>query len=446
LLVAPTDSGGGGERIAWALLTQYLQRHLPAWLVVRQRRTDHPQVLALHTPGAWEQAIHGLVDRLNQTARHVRGVYRLQKYVRGLARPNLVRFGRYTAGHEIFEYPETARLLHLPPQPPTVLHLHNLHGGYFDLRYLPYFSQRLPVVLTLHDAWLLSGHCAHSLDCERWLTGCGRCPDLTLYPALARDGTAYNWRRKQQLYRRSRLTIVTPSRWLMDKVARSMLAPAIQQAEVIPNGINLALFRPGDQAAARAELGLPPDGVLLLFAAAALKRNPWKDYATLRRALEQVGALSQVPVLLVGLGDAAPPEQLGRATLRFVPFERDETRVARYYQAADVYVHPARADTFPGVVLEALASGLPVVATAIGGIPEQITALNDHPDSQANGLLTPPGDAAALAAALLRLIDDAALRRTLGHNARRAAEQHFDEQMMVNRYLALYAALLPHHA
>nr|MCU0514222.1 glycosyltransferase family 1 protein [Anaerolineae bacterium] len=66
--------------------------------------------------------------------------------------------------------------------------------------------------------------------------------------------------------------------------------------------------------------------------------------------------------------------------------------------------------------------------------------------SQANGLLTPPGDAAALAAALLRLIDDAALRRTLGHNARRAAEQHFDEQMMVNRYLALYAALLPHHA
>ena len=63
-----------------------------------------------------------------------------------------------------------------------------------------------------------------------------------------------------------------------------------------------------------------------------------------------------------------------------------------YYQAADIYIHAAKADTFPNVVLEALACGLPVVATAVGGIPEQI-------DHERTGFLVPPGDAAGMAEA-----------------------------------------------
>jgi hypothetical protein len=54
-------------------------------------------------------------------------------------------------------------------------------------------------MLTLHDAWLLSGHCAHSFDCQRWKTGCGECPDLDVYPASPRDATACNWRRKREI-------------------------------------------------------------------------------------------------------------------------------------------------------------------------------------------------------------------------------------------------------
>ena len=57
-----------------------------------------------------------------------------------------------------------------------VLHLHNLHGGYFDLRHLPRLSPRLPVVVTLHDTWLTSGHCAYTLECERWRDGLRRLP------------------------------------------------------------------------------------------------------------------------------------------------------------------------------------------------------------------------------------------------------------------------------
>lgn len=438
LLVSPLDRAGGGERIAWMLHEAYRQQGYDSWLAVGQKRTADAQVLPLRIPHRWENIFTGAADWLARRFNQVRGSYRLQTILRSLAHPHIGRTARWLLGHEIFEYPETYHLLDLPPQRPDILHLHNLHGSYFDLRALPWLSQQLPTCITLHDAWLLSGHCAHSLDCDRWLTGCGHCPDLTLYPALRRDGTAYNWRRKQALYQQSRLHVVTPSQWLMDKVQRSMLVPAIQSATVIPNGMNLHRFRPGEQAAVRAALNLPQEAILLLFSAAGIRKNIWKDYATMQAAVAAVGAQSGRPVIFIGLGENAPPEVLNSARIQFVPFTAEPDQVVQYYQAADIYVHAARADTFPNSVLEALACGLPVVATAVGGIPEQVRPLETQSLETATGLLTPPGDSPAMAAAILRLIEAEDLRRTLGRNARLDAEVRFDETRMVDRYLALY--------
>ena len=119
-------------------------------------------------------------------------------------------------GREDFRFPASHRVLELSPRVPDVLHLHNLHGGYFDLRVLPELSARQPTVVTMHDEWLYTGHCAYTLDSERWLEGCGSCPHLDSYPALRVDGTAENWRRKAALYKRSRLHVVCPSEWLLD--------------------------------------------------------------------------------------------------------------------------------------------------------------------------------------------------------------------------------------
>jgi glycosyltransferase involved in cell wall biosynthesis len=339
-------------------------------------------------------------------------------------------------GIEDFRFPGTWELLNLPQHRPDIVHCHNLHGGYFDLRAVPWLSQQVPVVLTLHDAWLLSGHCAHSLDCERWKTGCGHCPDLTLDPAVRRDATAYNWRRKHEIFKQSKLYIATPSRWLMQKVEQSMLAPAVMEARVIPNGIDLSIFHPADKGAARAALDIPQGALAILFTANAFRRNIWKDYQTVRDAIAMTSErMNGQGVLFLGLGDDARAEHIGAAEVRFVPYQTDLKAVASYYQAADVYAHAARADTFPNTVLEALACGTPVVATAVGGIPEQV-------EDGRTGFLVPSGNARALADRLTLLLSDNKRRQCMGILAAEAARGRFDLQRQADAYLDWYKELV----
>ena len=370
---------------------------------------------------------------LSSFAEQIRGPGRLGSMFHLLSEPRL--FFDWWRGIEDFNFPGTWQLLDLVPERPEVLHCHNLHGGYFDLRALPLISNRIPVVLTLHDAWMLSGHCAHSFDCERWKTGCGQCPDLTIYPAVRRDATALNWQRKREIYLRSQFYVATPSRWLMRKVEQSILAPSIMDARIIPNGVDLSVFHPADKDEVRSQLGVPSRARVLLFVANSIRSNIWKDYQTMRRAVELVAANSHGEALVfLGLGENAPPERIGRAEVHFFPYEHDPRVVAKYFQAADIYIHAARVDNFPLTVLEALACGVPVVATAVGGIPEQIK-------DGSTGSLVPPSNPEAMANAIERLLSDEILRRQFSSQGAAVARNSFSLDRQADAYLEWYAEI-----
>ena len=459
---------GGAAKVAWNLHNAYQQHDCESWMLVGRKTTNDPNVIQIPNDtfhNTWTRLWAHIGCLCSPFVGKIRGAGRLKSvFTNMIGQPK--RWLEYKLGIEDFNFPGSFHALEFLPQRPDILQCHNLHGDYFDLRVLPHLSRQVPVVLTLHDAWMLSGHCAHSFDCERWKSGCGQCPDLNIYPLIRRDSTAYNWKRKQKIYARSQVYVVAPSQWLMDKVEKSILQPAIIKSKVIPNGVDLSIFYPIEKKKAREEIELPLDANVLLFAANGIRNSIWKDFQTMRKAVAMVAEqLQNQSILFVALGEEAPPEQIGQAEVRFIPHQPSSI-VARYYQAADLYLHAAKADTFPNTVIEALACGTPVVATAVGGIPEQVKSLEPHLNelriprgkhgakgrahsscqaAEATGVLVPPGDAGAMATGIVALLTDDALRRQLGENAARDAQERFDLNRQAGEYLSWYYQILSSH-
>jgi len=444
LQVSTYDKAGGAEAVAWQLFEQYRRRGHRSSIVVGEKSSNDPQVIPL------SRAISGrtsgtLLAHLSQWLcpyeGRVRGVWRLRRWLNAyIAHPH--NWWQTRLGRENFDFPETWRLLELFPERPDILHCHNLHGawlsrgGYFDLRALPWLSRQVPTVMTLHDTWMLAGHCAYTLGCERWKTGCGHCPDLSIYPAISRDATAFNWSRKREIYAKGRFHIATPSRWLLRQVEQSMLAPAMVEGRVIPNGVDSLVFSTGSKQQARESLGLPQKDAILLFVANAARSNVFKDYRTVEQcAIRTASGYRRAKVILIVVGEKAEPISFDNGEIRFVGYQRDQHTMARYYQAADVYVHAAKSDTFPNTILEALACGLPVVATAIDGIPEQI-------DDGRTGFLVPRGDAEGMAQRVVRLLEREGIRLLMAGEAQQMVKDRFDIHQQVRAYLDWYDSIL----
>jgi glycosyltransferase involved in cell wall biosynthesis len=343
------------------------------------------------------------------------------------------------SGREDFHCPDSRRILDLAADA-DVVHLHNLHGSpaWFDLRVLPELSRLRPVVATLHDAWLTSGHCSHSFACDRWHTGCGACPDLSIHPPLRRDGTAANWQAKSAILAATRLHVAAPSQWILERAQASLLAAGAASWSHLPHGVDGAMFHPGDRLAARRGCGLPLSTPVLLFAAEGVARNPFKDWKTLSAALRLIGETLAEPVLTLAVGQAAPGWKHGNMEVRFVPWLASPAGMAELYRTADIYVHAAKADTFPYTILESLACGTPVVASAVGGIPEQLGLAGEQGPL---GRLTPVGDAKAMAQAILGLLGDAPARLKMGTLAAATMAGSMLRQRTSRSYLDLFACL-----
>ena len=453
LQVNTRDIRGGASQVSWNLHQSYGSLNQNAWMAVGRRFRNVLRVVEIPNNAAkpfYARHLLKIADNLDSVSGGSRPKSLLREILCILAEPQ--RFLDAFRGVEDFNHPGTWKLLELIPEPPNILHCHNLHGGYFDLRALPWLNQKLPIVVTLHDTWLFSGHCSHFFDCQRWKIGCGQCPDLSIYPAIRRDSTAFNWRRKQRISKSTSLYLATPSRWLMDKVQQSLLMPNAIECRVIPNGVKLSTFHPADKKMVRSALDIPLAAKVLLFAALGIRGRNFKDYNTIKDAAALVAErLPDQDVLLIALGEDAPVERIGEAEVRFVPYQADPRTVAMYYQATDVYVHAAKAEVWGLTITEALACGTPVMATAVGGIPEQIKAMNwaatngafeTYGLGKATGFLVPAADPRTMGEALTVLLTDEAMLERLGENAAKDARTRFDLNQQVAEYLGWYQEIV----
>lgn len=219
-----------------------------------------------------------------------------------------------------------------------------------------------------------------------------------------------------------------------------------QVVEVIPNGVDLTRFRACPVAAPergflRQTLGVA-EGTPLAVHVAGLR--PIKDQATLLRAWKRLVECErpesvQPPLLLIaGEGECLPELQdlVGQlriaGAVRFLGQRRD---LDTLLPACDVFVLSSLSEGMSFAILEAMAAGLPVVATRVGGNGELV-------EEEASGLLVPVRDPLALARALGRLLFDSRERQQMANRARQIVEQRYDQTRTVARYVELYRRLI----
>jgi glycosyltransferase involved in cell wall biosynthesis len=406
VIVNTADEGGGAERVSMAVLNGFLELGLDAWLLAGNRTGNHSRVIPFHSSPFFDYRPYMDSD-LNAEIERRRNVDQ-------------------SVGIEDFNYPYSHHVRALAGSPPDLVLCHNLHGGYFDLRALSDLSGCVPVALRLFDTWLQTGHCAYSLGCSRWETGCGECPDLTIPPAIVRDATRINLRRKQRIFQESRLFVSAESRWMLDRAKRSVLAPAVLDWKYIPGGVDLQAFYPGSREDARRHLDLDLDTRVLLYVASQGTENPYKNFDTVRRALDELPhRQSNHKIILLVVGSKAPDQSVGpHILIRHVGPIASQPSLAVYYRAADLLVHAALEETFGNVVAEAMACGTPVVAASGGGVVELI-------DHGCTGLIVPPRQPAKLAEAILQLLQEPALSARIGAAAAETARRYFDSRDMI---------------
>jgi len=237
-----------------------------------------------------------------------------------------------------------------------------------------------------------------------------------------------------QALRAAAVTIAPAALAVSQAVADGLPAPLAARVEVVPNGVDVTRFTPGPaDAAVRAALGAGPEDVLLV---AATRLDPEKRIEDLIAALAPLRAEPGWHLAIVGATSTYPEyaervQREARATLgERVTFAGRREDVAAVLRAADVLVHAGVVEGMPLGVIEAQASGVPVVAYRVAGIPESVV------DGR-TALLAEPRDAAALGRHVGALLDDPGRRRQLGAAARVHATTHHDLERQADRQAAM---------
>jgi len=316
----------------------------------------------------------------------------------------------------------------------ALIHLHWINGGFLSMRSLEQLlGSGKPIVWTFHDMWPFTGGCHYALDCKGYTKECGQCPYLRR--PSEKDLSHRIWKKKERLFRNSKVTVITPSRWLNACVQNSSLLHN-WKVVTIHNPIDHETFKPADRDTACHNLGLDPSKMYILFGAATIT-NMLKGFNYFLEAIKELartpGEFRDVEILLFGKTREDVAALLPLKT-RNMAFVQTTGTLVELYSAAHLFVIPSLQDNLPNTILESMFCGTPVVGFRTGGIPEMV-------DHLVNGYLADYKSSSDLAEGISWVLKTESYNR-LSQKTRDVAVKRYSRDLSVQMHIDLYNSLI----
>ena len=291
----------------------------------------------------------------------------------------------------------------------------NFHWVSRFLDYKSFFKKNnKPVVWTLHDMEPFTG----GFHYEKGFL-------FSEYDDLIRKQT----RLKKQAVSGQNISIVGPSRWLMERSRDSEVFGQFPHYN-IPYGLDTKVFNPVLPADAKEKLGIPQDKKAILFVSEVIT-NKRKGFHLLMDAIRQ---LTRDDIAICAVGKVDEDHDLHEIpNFYHLGVIRDERKMSLAYSAADVFVIPSIEDNLPNTVLESICSGTPVIGYPIGGVPDMVI-------HEKNGLICDAVNADSLAVQMNRFLDNIEMfdREWIAEDA----HERYNEDLQAQRYQELYRSIL----
>lgn len=273
---------------------------------------------------------------------------------------------RITGFTGCYSYFSTKRLIKFIKKfHPDVVHIHELHAYFVNIQPLLVYlkKNKIKTIWTFHCEFMYTGKCGHAFECEQWKSECNHCPKLREYPkSWFFDFTNKMFCDKKRCFSNyEKLTIVTPSNWLANRVKYSFLKE--KKITVIHNGIDTSIFYPKDASELKTSLNIKSNTKVLLGLAPDLMSEIKGGQYILQLAEHMQH--EDVRFILIGCDKKKSYENI-----QMLMKISDQHLLAEYYSMADVFVICSKKENFPTTCLEAQCCGTPIAGFNTGGTEE----------------------------------------------------------------------------
>lgn len=303
-------------------------------------------------------------------------------------------------------------------QQADIIHLHNIHGGFFDLNALMKIGKEKKIVWTLHDMWAMTGGEAYTFENENYKIGIGKTPYLNVPPLNQPiiDRRQHFLELKKKIYAAisANITFVPVSKWLEDCFRSSYVFNNQLKVQTIYNGYDDSVFYTKNRKVSETYK-------ILIFNSP----SPFKGSENFKTIIDSI----QVPFELFIVGEK--PDVQNEKIIKTKVFSHvfDRAQLAELYNNIDILIFPSKAEAFGLIPLEAMACGVCVFASNINGIPEII-------EHEKTGFLFDTIN--ELCDQLNKTFQNKELVRKIGENAAKDVKNKFPISNMLRAYQDLY--------